>query len=78
MKSVDVHSDGAKPKEEPQRLVAACQVADLGIAPHQCVAPQPLDPCTIVNFGASGDPAARKLIPALFNLLRRFSPRRSG
>jgi glucose-6-phosphate 1-dehydrogenase len=70
MKVVDVHSDGAERKEQPESVVAACQVADLGIAPHQCVTPQPLDPCTIVIFGASGDLAARKLIPALFNLYR--------
>jgi glucose-6-phosphate 1-dehydrogenase len=70
MKSMDVRSDGANPKEQPQPVVAACEVADLGVAPHQCVVPQPLDPCTIVIFGASGDLAARKLIPALFNLYR--------
>lgn len=70
MKPMDVHSDGAAPKEEPQPVVAACQVADLGIPSRQCVAPQPLDPCTILIFGASGDLTARKLIPALFNLYR--------
>jgi glucose-6-phosphate 1-dehydrogenase len=30
----------------------------------------PLDPCTIVIFGASGDLTSRKLIPALFRLFR--------
>ena len=70
MKAMDVPSDGTEPRDQPQPVVAACQVADLGITPQQCVAPQPLDPCTIVIFGASGDLAARKLIPALFNLYR--------
>ncbi len=70
MKSVDVRSDGSEPQEKIQPAMAACQVADLGIDPLQCVTPQPLDPCTIVIFGASGDLTARKLIPALFNLYR--------
>lgn len=30
--------------------------------------PHPVPPCTIVIFGASGDLAARKLLPALYNL----------
>ena len=30
----------------------------------------PLDPCVVVIFGASGDLAKRKLMPALFNLAR--------
>ncbi|HEV2171686.1 MAG TPA: hypothetical protein VGR40_12095, partial [Candidatus Binatus sp.] len=30
---------------------------------------QPAPPCTIVIFGASGDLAKRKLIPALYNLV---------
>src|SRR5579863_4339719 len=30
----------------------------------------PSDPCAIVMFGASGDLARRKLMPALFNLAR--------
>ena len=30
----------------------------------------PLDPCAVVIFGASGDLAKRKLMPALFNLAR--------
>src|ERR1035437_9406046 len=31
---------------------------------------QPLDSCTIVIFGASGDLTARKLIPALYHLFK--------
>jgi glucose-6-phosphate 1-dehydrogenase len=67
---LDMHSDGAKPEDQLQQTVASCEVSNLGIAPHQCVTPQPPDPCTIVIFGASGDLTARKLVPALFNLYR--------
>ena len=33
-----------------------------------CLIDGPLDPCALVIFGASGDLAGRKLIPALYNL----------
>jgi glucose-6-phosphate 1-dehydrogenase len=33
-----------------------------------CLLEAPLEPCTLVIFGASGDLTARKLIPALYNL----------
>ena len=59
MKSVDMRSDGSEPQEKIQPAMAACEVADLGIDPLQCVTPQPLDPCTIVIFGASGDLTGR-------------------
>ena len=35
---------------------------------EECVTVGPLDPCTIVIFGASGDLTARKMVPALYNL----------
>ena len=35
--------------------------------PHEVVAP--VEPCTLVIFGGSGDLARRRLIPALYNLL---------
>jgi len=38
------------------------------IPPQECLTIGPLDPCTIVIFGASGDLTARKLVPALYNL----------
>jgi glucose-6-phosphate 1-dehydrogenase len=41
-----------------------------GNAAGSCETPTPADPCTIVVLGASGDLAARKLIPALFHLFR--------
>ena len=40
----------------------------MDIPPQECVVIGPLDPCTIVIFGASGDLTARKLVPALYNL----------
>ena len=40
----------------------------LDIPAAECVTVGPLDPCTIVIFGASGDLTARKLVPALYNL----------
>ncbi len=54
--------------ESVQQATAQCEVEDLGLSNRQCVTPEPLDPCTIVIFGASGDLAGRKLIPSLFNL----------
>ena len=38
------------------------------IPADECVTIGPLDPCTIVIFGASGDLTSRKLVPALYNL----------
>jgi glucose-6-phosphate 1-dehydrogenase len=40
----------------------------MDIPPQECVVIGPLDPCSIVIFGASGDLTARKLVPALYNL----------
>ena len=31
---------------------------------------KPVEPCTIVIFGASGDLTARKLVPALYHLVK--------
>jgi glucose-6-phosphate 1-dehydrogenase len=50
------------------KALASVTAPDLGIAPDECVATEPIDPCTIVIVGATGDLTARKLIPALFNL----------
>jgi glucose-6-phosphate 1-dehydrogenase len=58
-------------ESEPVRqATASCETEDLGLSGRQCITPEPLDPCTLVIFGASGDLAARKLMPALFNLFR--------
>jgi glucose-6-phosphate 1-dehydrogenase len=59
---------GGAASEPVERATAFCETTDLGLSRRQCISPEPLDPCTIVIFGASGDLAARKLIPALFNL----------
>jgi glucose-6-phosphate 1-dehydrogenase len=40
----------------------------LAIPAEECLTIGPLDPCTIVIFGASGDLTSRKLVPALYNL----------
>jgi glucose-6-phosphate 1-dehydrogenase len=70
MNSAAEHSQNPEPEDQPRQALASCEVADLGMAFHECVAPQSLDPCTVVIFGASGDLTARKLVPALFNLYR--------
>lgn len=48
--------------------VANMRTEDLGIPEQDCMRVGPLDPCTLVIVGASGDLTARKLVPALFNL----------
>jgi glucose-6-phosphate 1-dehydrogenase len=50
------------------RALASVSTPDLGIDPHDCLAAEPSDPCTIVILGATGDLTARKLVPALFDL----------
>jgi len=45
--------------------------AGAGDSPEKCILDAPLDPCTIVILGASGDLTSRKLIPALYNLYRK-------
>src|SRR5438094_10623544 len=40
----------------------------IDISPSQETIP-PVEPCTLVIFGGSGDLARRRLIPALYNLL---------
>lgn len=65
------HEVEKRPANEPVGTAhALCEVVDLGLSPRQCVVSEPLDPCVLVIFGASGDLARRKLIPALFNLHR--------
>ncbi len=53
-------------KEQTTRVEAKAPSLDIPAA--ECVTMGPLDPCTIVIFGASGDLTSRKLIPALYNL----------
>ncbi len=52
--------------EQMTRVRAKAPAMD--IPAEECVRIGPLDPCTIVIFGASGDLTSRKLIPALYNL----------
>lgn len=56
--------------EMPQRGIAQTETRDLRLPARECITGGRLDPCTIVIIGASGDLAARKLIPALYNLWR--------
>jgi glucose-6-phosphate 1-dehydrogenase len=53
---------------ENVETIIKSKAPDLGIPPDACLIEGILDPCTVVIFGASGDLAARKLIPALYNL----------
>ena len=48
--------------------MATVRVPGLGLAPQECVMPEPSEPCTIIILGATGDLTARKLLPQLFNL----------
>ena len=52
--------------EQMTRVRASAPTLDIPV--DECVTLGPLDPCTIVIFGASGDLTARKLVPALYNL----------
>jgi glucose-6-phosphate 1-dehydrogenase len=44
------------------------QAADLKVPPRACVADRPVEPCSLVIFGATGDLTTRKLAPSLYNL----------
>jgi glucose-6-phosphate 1-dehydrogenase len=54
--------------ERNQITTVEAKAPPMDIPPRECVAVGPLDPCTIVIFGASGDLTSRKLVPALYNL----------
>jgi glucose-6-phosphate 1-dehydrogenase len=49
-------------------LTVKGQVSDLKAPTNACAADRPVDPCSIVIFGASGDLTRRKLAPSLYNL----------
>ncbi|AFM24745.1 glucose-6-phosphate dehydrogenase [Desulfomonile tiedjei] len=49
-------------------LMVKGQAADVKISPRACVADRPVEPCSLVIFGASGDLTTRKLAPSLYNL----------
>jgi glucose-6-phosphate 1-dehydrogenase len=57
------------PKASQQVLgTVSCPVPERPSAIEACPPQEPVEPCTIVIFGASGDLAFRKLIPSLFDL----------
>ncbi|MGD9056192.1 MAG: glucose-6-phosphate dehydrogenase [Desulfobacterales bacterium] len=60
IKSIDSNTVG--------NAMASVRAPNLGLAPQECVMPEPGDPCTIVIMGATGDLTSRKLMPQLFNL----------
>ena len=49
-------------------LTVKGRAPDLKIPPQACVVDRPVDPCSIVIFGATGDLMTRKLAPSLYNL----------
>src|SRR5271157_910272 len=49
-------------------LTVKGQASDLKVPPQACVVDRPVDPCSIVIFGATGDLTKRKLAPSLYNL----------
>ncbi|MBT8332515.1 MAG: hypothetical protein KJP06_09335, partial [Deltaproteobacteria bacterium] len=51
-----------------ENAMATVSAPDLGLAPQECVMPEPSEPCTIIIMGATGDLNSRKLMPQLFNL----------
>ncbi len=51
-----------------EAAVAEGKTSDLGIPAQDYLSVGPVDPCTIVILGASGDLTSRKLVPALFKL----------
>jgi glucose-6-phosphate 1-dehydrogenase len=53
--------------ENPLTRVEA-EAPPVEVSADECLTLGPLEPCTIVIFGASGDLTARKLVPALYNL----------
>lgn len=56
---------------EPPVATIRGEAPDLGLPEEACLFAGPLDPCILVIFGASGDLAGRKLLPALFSLFRQ-------
>jgi glucose-6-phosphate 1-dehydrogenase len=62
MAALDERTRGA-----PEALIEG-KAPNLGLPLTECAETGPLDPFTLVIFGASGDLTARKVIPALYNL----------
>jgi glucose-6-phosphate 1-dehydrogenase len=62
--------EGTKDPEAVREAIIEGVAEELGLPRDRCVIEGPLDPCTIVIAGASGDLTARKLVPALYNLYR--------
>jgi len=50
------------------KIMAETKTSDLGLSFESCLLQKTPEPCLIVIIGASGDLAARKVIPSLYNL----------
>jgi len=61
-------SDGETNQIPTMDEVVEDSAPDLGIPPEDCLKIEGNDPCAIIIMGATGDLAARKLVPSLFNL----------
>ena len=57
-----------KDKAGDDNVLVTGQARDLKLPVEACLYEKNLDPCIIVIFGASGDLAGLKLIPALYSL----------
>lgn len=68
MSSRVINGKVGKASSSVEAATAKTTTPDLKIPEEQCLAPDPLEPCTIVIIGASGDLTARKLMPALYDL----------
>jgi glucose-6-phosphate 1-dehydrogenase len=60
-----------KDTASPPGVLVTGRAADQALPAGTCLAEGPLDPCTVVIFGASGDLMALKLMPALYHLFLR-------
>ena len=61
-------SEKDRPAETTLETIVEGHVTSDTVSPEDCLLESPLDPCTIVIIGASGDLTSRKLIPSLYNL----------
>jgi len=60
--------DEDKIEDKVRETLVSAVAPDLGMEMGECVCDREIDPCTISIFGATGDLASRKLIPALYSL----------
>jgi glucose-6-phosphate 1-dehydrogenase len=66
--STNTNTDGKDANALVEAALAKTTAPVLRMPAQQCITTGPLDPCTIVIMGATGDLASRKLVPALHRL----------